>query len=286
MSVPVASAPELREREQGENFPVALRVLPRRHREDLHALYAFARTVDELGDSAAGDRTAQLREFEADLARIWTARPPAHPVLQRLRPTVVAHRLGPEPFCRLIRANLQDQAVSRYRTFEDLLGYCRLSADPVGRLVLGVFDRHGPELARLSDRVCSGLQILEHCQDVAEDARDGRIYLPLDDLARYDVAETDLLRDAATPRLAALIRFEVDRAAELLAEGAPIVRGLHGWARVCVAGFVAGGQATVAALRRTGGDVLAHEAVPSRAVTAGRLGALLVTGGSIAGGRR
>jgi squalene synthase HpnC len=263
-----AGTAELRGRERQENFPVALRVLPVVHREALHALYAFARTVDDLGDSRVGDRSAALTAFATDLDRVWSGELPHHPVLRRLTPIVVARGLPPEPFRRLVQANLQDQAVSRYPSFEDLLGYCRLSADPVGRLVLGVFGVHDAATAALSDRVCTALQLLEHWQDVAEDRRAGRVYLPQEDLHRYDVREADLDRREATPQLRRLIGFEVDRAAGLLEDGAPIVSRLHGWARVSVAGFVAGGRATVRALRRTGGDVLSHPSNPSRVGTA------------------
>jgi squalene synthase HpnC len=262
-------------REHSENFPVALKLLPAQHREALHAVYGFARTVDELGDSSAGDRAAALHAFTADLDRIWAGEQPAHPVLRRLCPIVLDHDLSSEPFHLLVQANLQDQVVSRYETFADLLGYCRLSADPVGRMVLGVFDVHDPETERLSDRVCTALQLLEHWQDVAEDRRAGRIYLPQQDLATYDVAESDLDQRAATPRLRRLMSFEIERAAQLLEDGAAIVSRLNGWSRVSVAGFVAGGQATVRALRRTGGDVLARQATPSKLDTAGRVVRLL-----------
>lgn len=261
-------APDLRGREQQENFPVALGLLPGRHREALHALYGFARTVDELGDSHAGDRTAALRSFDADLDRVWSGAVPDHTVLRRLAPVVLRCGLPAEPFHRLVEANLQDQVVSRYATFTDLLGYCRLSADPVGRMVLGVFGVDDAETVRLSDRVCTALQLLEHWQDVAEDRRAGRVYLPQEDLRQYAVPEADLDRREASPALCALMRFETDRAAAILQEGAGIVDRLDGWARVGVAGFVAGGLATVRALRRTGGDVLAHTARPSKPGTA------------------
>jgi len=271
----------LRAREHTENFPVALRVLPRRHRDDLHAVYAFARTVDELGDSAPGDRTALLQDFDTELNRVWTDATVTDPVLHRLRTTVRAHRLRPEPFHRLVQANLQDQRIRRYRSFEDLLGYCRLSADPVGRIVLGVFERHDPALLPLSDRVCTALQLLEHWQDIGEDARAGRIYLPQDDLAEHGVPESALLASTTSPELRALIRFEVDRAARLLREGSPIVGRLDGWARVCVGGFVAGGAATAAAFRRSRGEVLARVVRPSRPGTVARLAVALVGGSSV-----
>lgn len=272
-------------RERTENFPVALRLLPPRHREALHAVYAYARTVDELGDTFAGDRAAALHELDADLDRLWAGRRPAHPVLRRLQPVVEAHALPQQPFHRLVQANLHDQVCSRYETFDQLLGYCRFSADPVGRMVLGVFDVHDPETTRQSDRVCTALQLLEHWQDVGEDRRAGRVYLPQQDLRAYDVPEADLDRGEASPALRRLMLFEIDRAAGILDEGAGIVGRLDGWARLSVAGFVAGGQATVRALRRTHGDVLGRDASPSRARTVLRLAGLLA-GATARGVRR
>ncbi|MGH3411778.1 MAG: squalene synthase HpnC [Marmoricola sp.] len=269
--VPTApTATALRARERAENFPVALGILPRRERQELHAAYAFARTVDELGDSFAGDRAAQLHRVDDALDRAWVGRPTGDPVVDRLHHTGLTS-LPVQPFHDLVQANLQDQEVSRYATYADLLGYCRLSADPVGRIVLGVFGCTDPATVELSDRVCTALQLLEHWQDVGEDRRAGRVYLPQQDLAAHRVGESELDRGAASPALCGLMRFEIDGAADLLASGAPVVGRLHGWARLCVAGFVAGGQATVAALRRTGGDVLGRPSRPSRPGTAVRL---------------
>ena len=246
----------LRRRKADENFPIAVRVLPKTLHRDLHAVYAVARTIDDLGDVAPGDRIAALNSFRADLHRIWGSGTPQWPVLQALAPTVQAHRLTAEPFDRLIEANLVDQRVSRYETFDDLIDYSRLSADPVGQLVLDVFEQCSPEATELSDRVCRALQLLEHWQDVAEDRRAGRIYLPLEDMTAYGVGETDLDRPHATEALRELMLFETDRAAQLLESGAPLVGRLTGWARVAVAGYIAGGRAAVKALRRNRGDVL------------------------------
>jgi squalene synthase HpnC len=265
---------DLAGRERGENFPVALTMLPPRHRRALHAVYAFARTVDDVGDRAAGDRVAMLRVLDEQVTRTWAGEAPDDPVFAGLRRTVV-DRVPERYFHALVEANLQDQHVCRYPTFEALRDYCRLSAEPVGRIVLAVFDRHREPLLELSDRVCTALQLLEHWQDVGEDRRAGRVYVPVEDLLGYAVAETDLDAPIASPALARLMRFEVERAAGILGQGTPLVRRLDGWARVCVAGYVAGGEATVAALRRTRGDVLGHAAAPSRAGTAARLLLLL-----------
>jgi squalene synthase HpnC len=246
----------LRHREKEENFPVALRFLPTAVREDLHAIYAVARTIDDLGDAAPGNRVAALNEFRDDLHRIWCGDLPLRPVLRSLVPTIQAHGMTSESFDRLIEANLVDQRISRYETFDELIGYCRLSADPVGRMVLDVFEQNSPRAAEFSDRVCRALQLLEHWQDVAEDRRVGRVYLPQEDLAAYGIREADLDRPHATQALRELMLFEIGRAARLLESGAPLVGRLTGWARVVVAGYVAGGRAAARGLRRTGGDVL------------------------------
>jgi squalene synthase HpnC len=251
----------LRGKERAENFPVALRVLPRLVREDLRAVYDVVRTVDDLGDELAearpGQRTAALEAFRADLRRIWAGGSPAAPVLARLVPTVRRHDLPLDPFDRLVRANLADQRVSRYRTFEDLLGYCDLSAAPIGELVLRIADAATPERIAQSDRVCAGLQVAEHLQDVAEDLARGRVYLPQEDLAAHGVAEADLDAAAASPELRALVAAEADRVEALLDSGLVLVAGLNGWARLAVAGYVAGGRAALDGLRRVDGDVLA-----------------------------
>lgn len=256
----------LAQREKAENFPVVLGVLPHRHRRMLHAVYAFARTVDDIGDRAPGDRVAMLQALDEDVSRTWAGEAVDDPVLAGLRHTVV-DRVPERYFHALVRANLRDQRVNRYPTFDALLDYCRLSADPIGRIVLAVFDQHTEPLLELSDRVCTALQLLEHWQDLGEDRRAGRVYVPTEDLLGFGVPESDLDAPAASPALARLMRHEIERAAVILAEGTPLVRRLRGWARCCVAGYVAGGHATVTALRRTEGDVLGRTATPSRVRT-------------------
>jgi squalene synthase HpnC len=254
----------LGDKQRAENFPVAMRVLPRRIREHLGAVYGFARVVDDLGDEAAGNRSALLDAFAADLAKIWAGGEPQSPVLVRLAATVRACGLPAEPFQRLVEANRQDQQVATYPTFSDLQGYCTLSAEPVGRIVLGVFGAGTPARVAWSDRVCTALQLVEHWQDVAEDRRAGRIYLPLEDLSRFGVAPSDLDRAPTPPAVRRLLAFETDRAEDLLRAGRPLVGQLRGWARLAVAGYAAGGLATVDALRRAEFDVLTATPRPRR----------------------
>lgn len=264
-----------------ENFPVALRLLPRRYRQHLSAVYGFARSADDMGDEAPPpQRLALLDELEADLRRLYQpgGESPRLPVIRGLAPAVAECAIPIQPFLDLIQANRQDQVATRYRTFEELLAYCRLSANPVGRIVLHVFGVATPDRERLSDLVCTGLQLAEHWQDVAEDLRAGRVYLPGNDLASYGVTEEDLAAPTASQQVRALIAAEVRRAAGLLDEGAPIVATLGGFGRAAVAGYVAGGRAALAAITASGCDVLAATPRPGKARVAAELLRAYVTG--------
>jgi squalene synthase HpnC len=265
-----------------ENFPVALRMLPRRYRDHLMAVYTFARTVDDIGDEAPPDqRLGLLASLSEDLDRLYAGppgSPPAHPAVRGLAGVVTDCAVPMRPFRDLIAANEQDQVVFRYQNFDDLLGYCQLSANPVGQIVLYVFGYYTPARAEKSDAVCSALQVIEHLQDVAEDYRAGRIYLPLDDLRAHGCHEQDLAEPTASPELRGLIAAEAGRAAELLAAGAPLVGQLGGAARLAVAGYLAGGQAALTAIARAGYDVLAVTPRPSTGRTAAAMVSALVRG--------
>ncbi|QGV77569.1 squalene synthase HpnC [Streptomyces ficellus] len=267
---PDASSRTTLDKAAHENFPVAPFFLPRAWRDDLMAVYGYARLVDDIGDGdlapggadarhlgAEGetDRLALLDAFEADLRRVFDGTP-SHPLLRALRPTVRRHGLTPEPFLGLIGANRQDQLVRRYETYDELAAYCELSANPVGRLVLGITGTTSPERLRRSDAVCTALQIVEHLQDVAEDLARDRIYLPAEDLKRFRVTEADLARPTGDASVRALVAYEAERARRLLDEGTPLVGSVHGRLRLLLAGFVAGGHAALDAITAAGHDVL------------------------------
>ncbi|MGA3215184.1 MAG: squalene synthase HpnC [Acidimicrobiales bacterium] len=251
-----------------ENFPVASHLLAKASRESLMAIYGFARLTDDIGDEAQGDRLAMLDWLESDLERA-TAGDAINPVLRRLTPVVGGLQLSLDPFRALIEANRMDQRVTRYESFADLVEYCMLSAAPVGRLVLSVFGVSTPERVALSDKVCIGLQLIEHLQDIGEDAGRGRIYMPAEDMRRFSCSETDLLEPHAPPALKSLVAMEVSRARELLAAGVPLARSLRLRPRAAVVGFAAGGLAALDSIEGAGGDVLGTRCRPRKLGFAG-----------------
>ncbi len=251
-----------------ENFTVAAKVLPPRVRAHLLSIYVYARLVDDIGDEAAGDRMVLLDKIGRDLDAIYAGRPPRHTVLHPLVATIEECGIPREPFDALLDANRRDQQTATYAGFADLLDYCAVSANPVGHLVLYVFGQSSPVNRSLADAICSALQVFEHLQDVAEDYRRGRVYLPEADMLRYGVCRADLAASRANRSLRALVAFEVARGTRLLDEGAPLIGRLHGLARVAVAGYLAGGRATARAIAEADYDVLASTPKPRKGATA------------------
>jgi squalene synthase HpnC len=271
----------------GENFPVALRLLPARHRRHLTNLYFFARLTDDLGDQArespAGQDVSELRlrlldELAADVDRIYAGQTPESPVMQAMAETISECKIPAQPLLDLIEANRQDQRVTRYGTYPELARYCELSANPVGQIVLYIFGVATPARIARSDSICTALQLAEHWQDVAEDLGQGRIYLPGEDLERFGCTEADLAAPMAGPAVRELMKFEVNRATELLDEGAPLVGTLRGAARLAVAGYLAGGRAALAAIRKQRYDVLKGTPRPRKPRLAAELAQAYVRG--------
>jgi squalene synthase HpnC len=247
-------------RARTENFPVASLLFPRALRPHLRAVYGFARLVDILGDEAAGDRLALLDELERELDACYLGTP-TWPVMRELQPTIREFELPREPFLRLIEANRMDQRISAYETWDDLKEYCVHSADPVGRLVLGLLRLGGDEaLVAASDDVCTGLQLVNFLQDVPRDLALGRIYLPAEDRRRFGVT----VLDAPNESLTSLLRFEAERARGLLAAGATLRERIGGRVGRGVGLFARGGLAALEALEHAGWDVFTQRPRPTR----------------------
>ncbi|MBI4308367.1 MAG: squalene synthase HpnC, partial [Chloroflexi bacterium] len=241
-----------------ENFNVVTGLLPRSLRRPMFAVYAFCRATDDLGDEAPGDRLALLQAWEEDLRRCY-GDTPRHPYLIALQDTVRTYDIPIKPFLKLIEANRMDQRVHRYRTYADLLHYCEHSANPVGRMVLYVFGHRDVECQRLSDCTCTALQLANFWQGVRQDYERGRIYLPLEDMARYGCTEDALARGVLDGRFQALMRFEVERARELFARGQALVPMVSRDLRVDLKLFTLGGLAILDAIERQGYDVFSRE---------------------------
>lgn len=238
-----------------ENFPVASVLLPAPLREPVAAIYWFARNADDFadeGDLPPAERRALLAEYQGELDAIDRDEPTRHPVFLRLRPVIAHYHLPLQLFRDLLDAFTQDVGKDRYRDFAELMDYCRRSADPVGRLLLHLFGEATPENLSRSDAICSALQLINHWQDVAIDAAKGdrgRIYLPQDEMARFGVSDSDVLRrvasavpgDTASHNFRALLRFQVDRARSLMLSGAPLGWNLPGRMGLEIRAIVAGG---------------------------------------------
>jgi squalene synthase HpnC len=254
-----------------ENFTVVSLLLPRRLVRHFHAVYAYCRWSDDLADETAGGSEALelIDWWRTELLACYDGAP-RHPVMVALRETIRRFNIPPRPFLDLLTAFEQDQRVKRYDTFEQLVGYCTGSANPVGHLVLMLFECFDAERAALSDEVCTGLQLANHWQDVARDLAIGRVYLPAEDRVQFGYTDADLAARRCTPQFRELMRFEVDRARGFFTRGAKLLPLLPRDARIDVDLFVRGGRAILDAIERIDYDVWARRPEVSK-LTKGKL---------------
>jgi len=207
-----------------ENFPIALSLFQREEREALASIYAFARIADDFSDEPEfhGMRERLIDGWEVQLRRCFSGEA-EHPVFIALEPAVARHGLAMEPFLDLLDAFRQDCCKTRYETFDELLDYCRRSANPVGRLVLRVLGIHEEDFGVWSDHLCTALQLTNFWQDLSQDLARARVYLPLEDLRRLNVRLQPLLAGEAAPSFGSLMRFEIDRTRDLFRKGKPLL---------------------------------------------------------------
>jgi len=242
-----------------ENFSVASWFLPKRLRQHFFNVYAYCRISDDLGDET-GDTAASLQlldEWEADLNACYSGTP-RHPVFVALAGTVRKFDIPKQTFADLLTAFRQDQTVTRYETFDDLLGYCRYSANPVGHLVLYLCGYRDAERQQLSDFTCTALQLANFWQDVSPDYQKGRVYLPLADLRVYGVLETDIAGKRNTPQFVEMMRFEVDRARNWFDRGLPLIAKVDRELAIDLELFSRGGQEILNAIERQNYAVLGN----------------------------
>lgn len=271
-----------------ENFSVATWFLPRRLWAHFFSVYAYCRISDDLGDEVGNPKESLelLDTWEAELDACY-AGSPRHPVFVALAETVRACDVPKQPFADLLKAFRQDQTVHRYATFDDLLGYCRYSANPVGRLVLYVCDYRDDARQQLSDATCTALQLANFWQDVTVDYEKGRIYLPTEDMVKFGVSEEEIASRRATPAFRELMRFQVARARKWFEQGLPLAGQVDPQLALDIELFTRGGQEILNAIEAQGFDVLGRRPVLSRArklwlvarAAASRPGALLRNSG-------
>jgi squalene synthase HpnC len=248
-----------------ENFHVVSWLLPRRLHRDFYNVYAFCRWADDLGDEI-GDTRESLRLlawWRTELQRMYDGEA-RHPVFIALRGTIRRHSIPAEPFDDLIRAFEQDQEVTRYSTWQDLFGYCRYSANPVGRLVLYLCGYADAERQRLSDATCTALQLANFWQDVTVDWQKGRVYLPLEVLARHGSSSDDIAERRCTPGFVAAMHEAVEVARKLFVEGLPLARMVDRRLSIDLELFSRGGMLVLDKIERQGCDVLARRPAISK----------------------
>jgi squalene synthase HpnC len=242
-----------------ENFNVVSWLLPRRLHQHFYNLYAYCRWADDLGDEIADSAKALelLDGWEEELRDCYAGRP-SHPVFVALRETITACDIPIKPFSDLLLAFRQDQTLHRYRTFGDVLEYCRYSANPVGRLVLYLCGYRDAERQRLSDATCTALQLANFWQDVDRDLEKGRIYIPLDALAAHGLSEEDIVGRRFDGRYVSLLKELIARTRELFAAGMPLAESVDSALRVDIEMFSRGGLAVLDAIERIGYNTLEH----------------------------
>jgi squalene synthase HpnC len=243
-------------RRHSENFSVATLFLPRRLLPHFYSVYAYCRFADDLGDESASESEAleKLAWWREELVSTYAGEP-RHPIMVALSSTIHRFAIPSQPFLDLISAFEQDQEIKRYDTYAQLLDYCRRSADPVGRILLYLFECFDEQRAALSDRICTALQLTNFWQDVARDFTIGRVYLPREDIGQFQFADEDLEANRFTPQFAALMRFEVARARDLFERGLPLVQLIPRSVRVDVELFARGGLAILRKIEEQGYNV-------------------------------
>ncbi|WP_162659010.1 squalene synthase HpnC [Tuwongella immobilis] len=238
-------------RSHAENFTVSSLLLPRRLWKPFAAIYAYCRWADDLGDETGGGANSLqlLRWWRRELLDCYEGYA-WHPVMIALQPVIREYQIPPQPFLDLLYAFEQDQLVTQYSTYDRLLEYCRYSANPVGHLILYLFRSFDPESAALSDSICTGLQLANFWQDVARDKAIGRIYLPEEDRQRFGYSEQDFREKRYNRAFVSLMRYQVERARELLYRGMPLVGRVPRDCAIEVDLFMRGGLAILKQIER------------------------------------
>jgi squalene synthase HpnC len=248
-----------------ENFHVVSWLLPQRLRQHFYNIYAYCRWSDDLADETQSRSTATelLQWWHGELSHCFDGKA-SHPVFVALMPTIEQFHLSREPFENLLSAFQQDQVTTRYDNDPQILDYCVRSANPVGRLVLAISDAASDDNIRLSDLICTGLQLANFCQDISVDADKGRIYIPKARMDRHAVSEAMVMRREVTPELQQLLQEWVEYTDEFFVAGEPLVQQVPRWLSLDLRLFIAGGRAILQAIRKHRYDVWSQRVSLSR----------------------
>ncbi len=247
-----------------ENFPVASILLPKRLRKPVAAIYHFARAADDIADEGKftdEERLNQLDAFRAELDRIANNETPKMPLFQNLFSEIKQHALPLQPFYDLLDAFSQDVVKKRYETYVELLDYCRRSANPVGNLLLHLYGEATPYNIACSDAICTSLQLINFWQDVEKDYAISRIYLPLDEMLQFGVTETKIAQHICDGNFKKLMKFQVDRARELMLQGSPLGSILSGRIGLEMRMIIAGGMRILDKLKAADYDMFKRRPV-------------------------
>lgn len=247
-----------------ENFPVASILLPKRLRQPIGLIYAFARQADDFadeGDLTQDQRLALLDDFKQSLDLIRDGKAPDSALFTALQETIQRHQLPLEPFYDLLDAFSQDVVKTRYENFGEVMDYCRRSANPIGRLLLALYGENSPKNIGMADAICSALQLINFLQDIQVDAQKNRIYLAQDELSKYKIDESQILNGDNSGTWSLMMDFQINRARKLLQSGAPLGLALPGRIGLEMRMIIAGGERILKKLHQAHGDVFNHRPV-------------------------
>ena len=247
-----------------ENFPVASILLPQRLRRPVSVIYAFARQADDFadeGDFRDAERLHLLDGFRAELHRIGSSAEPQTPLFEALSQIITDYHLPLQPFHDLLDAFSQDVEKTRYANFGEVMAYCRKSANPVGRLLLHLYNDASPRNVAYSDAICSSLQLINFLQDIAIDFAKGRIYLPQDEMAKFRVDEAQIARSDNGGLWQPFMQFQIERTRKLLQAGAPLGKILRGRIGLEMRMIIMGGETILRKLHKTRGDIFQNRPV-------------------------
>lgn len=270
-----------------ENFPVASIALPARLRAPVRAIYAFARAADDFadeGDHPAEWRLARLAEYHAHLHALERGEAVDHPVFRALAPHIRAFGLPFQPFHDLLAAFEQDCTKTRYADFGEVMGYCRRSANPIGRLLLALYGDGDPKHQAWSDGICSALQLINFLQDIALDWQKGRVYLPQDEMARFGVSEQQIAEGRVDALWQQFMKTQIERARKMLQAGAPLGRALPGRLGLEMRLIILGGSRILEKLHASRGDVFKQRPALTAADWPAMVWKALFPGGRSSGG--